>query len=222
MKKVRLLFLLTLPILVCFSCTRIAREQWENGNTKSEITLKGDQRNGPARYWYEDGNIQMECTYQNDRLNGTLTRYYSYPDGTKEEQQNYRNDSLEGPSLAWDRSGNLLVQTQYAKGKPHGTYREFYENKMIKTEGSYVFGNIDGLWLYYDDTGLVIGKGTFKMGNGEQRSFYPGTVRVKMITTYKNNLKDGEETEYSPEGKIIRMRVYSSGKVIEVKTNSIP
>jgi len=222
MKKNRLLIPLGLSILLFVSCTRVATEKWDNGNKKSEITLKGGQRNGPARYWYEDGNIQMECTYKDNLLNGTLTRYYPFPDGTKNEKQNYRNDTLDGAYIVWDRSGNILLETQYSMGKMHGAFREFYENKMIKTEGNYVMGNIDGLWLYFDDTGLVVGKGTFKMGTGVQKSFFPGTEQVKMITHYKNNLKDGEETEYSPEQKIIKTRIYFAGKLVETKADPIP
>jgi antitoxin component YwqK of YwqJK toxin-antitoxin module len=222
MKLTPLVYLLFIPGLLVIACTRVQTEKWPNGNKKSEITMHGGQRNGPAKYWYEDGNIQMECIYKNDRLNGNLIRYFAFPNGSREEQHTYINDTLDGIDLLWDRSGNPLIHSQFSKGKLHGTYREFYENKLIKAEGNYMNGNIDGLWLYYDDTGLVVGKGNFTMGNGEQRSFYTGTQQIKMITPYRNNLRDGTEIEYSPEGKVQRKKIYSAGKVTEVIDTPLP
>ncbi|MEI6456280.1 MAG: hypothetical protein WCO93_08325 [bacterium] len=222
MKLASFAYLFCFPFLLITACTRVQTEKWPNGNLKSEITMHGGQRNGPARYWFEDGNIQMECIYKDDMLNGNLTRYFAYPEGAREEQQTYINDTLDGTDLLWDRAGNVLIQSHFLKGKLHGTYHEFYENKLIKAEGSYVNGNIDGLWLYYDDTGLVVGKGNFTMGNGEQRSFYTGTVKIKMITRYSNNLKDGAEIEYSPEGKVLRKRIYFAGNVNEVIETPLP
>jgi antitoxin component YwqK of YwqJK toxin-antitoxin module len=217
MKRIPALFLSVPILLSIFSCTNVKTEKWPDGSVKSEITIKNGLRNGPARYWYQNGNIQMECGYVDDRLNGLLTRYFPYPGGIREEQQTFRNDTLEGEDLTWDRSGNLRVQAQFSRGRPNGSYREFYENKMIKTEGNYRNGSTDGLWLYYDETGNVIGKGMFKMGDGEQRSFFPGTNRIKMITRYKNNLRDGAETEYSPDGKPLRTRIFCAGKLLEVQ-----
>jgi len=203
-------------LLFFTACSGVKTENWPNGNIKSEITTLHNQRNGPAKYWYEDGTLQMECTYKNNRLEGSLIRYYLK--GFKEEQQKYKNDSLNGPGLFWDRLGNLVIETNYLNGKLHGNYREFYPNKQIKSEGFYIKGNIDGQWLYYNEFGQVIGLGNFHLGNGVQRSFYPENGKVKILTNYKNNLKEGSEIEYSPEGREIIARIFSKGNLIEEKT----
>lgn len=209
------------PVLFWFllfltACSGVKTEKWPNGNIKSEISWHSDQRNGPAKYWYEDGTLQMECNYQNNILNGRLSRYYQ--DGTKKEQQVYKNDTLDGPAFAWDRSGNLAIESNYVKGTYQGNYREFYPNRQIRIEGRYVKGIIDGQWLYFDESGQVIGKGNFHLGDGVQESFYPENGRIKIRTPYKNNVKEGTETEYSPDGRVLNVRIFSGGNLIKVNT----
>ncbi len=209
------------PGTLCFlflmaACSGVKTEKWPNGNIKSEISWHGGQRNGPAKYWYEDGTLQMECAYQNNLLDGRLSRYYQ--NGIKKEQQDYKNDTLNGPAFVWDRSGNLTIESNYAKGTYHGNYREFYPNRQIRIEGIYVKGIIDGQWLYFNESGQVIGKGNFNLGEGVQESFYPENGRIKSRTPYKNNVKEGTETEYAPDGRVLNVKIFSGGKLITVNT----
>jgi len=203
-------------LFLLVACSGVKTEKWPNGYIKSEISMHGKERNGPAKYWYEDGTIQMECTYKKNKLEGILTRYL--PTGYKEELQTYKNDTLNGQNLQWDRLGDLVVEAYYAKGKLHGHYRELYPNKQTKTEGLYVNGDIDGQWLYFDESGQVVGMGNFIRGNGIQKSYYPENGQLKIMTPYKNNFKEGEEIEYSPEGKKMKINIYSKGDLIETKT----
>jgi len=207
------------PILfLSIACSGVKTEKWPNGNIKSEISMHGKERNGLAKYWYEDGIIQMECFFKKNKLDGILTRYFAT--GSKEELQTYKNDTLNGQNLQWDRLGDLVVEAYYVKGKLHGHYRELYPNKQTKTEGIYVNGDIDGQWLYFNESGQVVGQGNFVHGNGIQKSYYPENGHLKIMTPYKNNLKEGQEIEYSPRGKDSIIKIYSNDNLIGVKTIS--
>jgi hypothetical protein len=127
----------------------------------------------------------------------------------------YRRNKLDSLYRLWDGEGRLVSEMHYTDSLPNGPYREFYPNGKVKTEGQYVKGSFDGTWLYYDDEGLIIGKGTFRMGNGSQSAYF-SSGRIKMTTLYRDNLKDGDETYYYPDGRMAEKKVFEKGILKEI------
>lgn len=205
------IIVLFISIMVFSSCSKPEKEFWPNGNLKSEIQYKGEQKEGDARYYYEDGTLQMSCTYHKNKLSGLMTRYYT--NGFKQEEQYYLNDLPDGPGKTWDRLGLLASTVNYSAGKLHGIYREWHPNQVLKTDGVYVNGLFDGQWLYYNDLGFVIGEGVFTDGTGTLKNHYDNG-KIKQVTRYKLNLKEGEEIVYNEDGSVFQIIEYKSGMII--------
>ena len=75
-------------------------------------------------------------------------------------------------------------------------------------------GNVDGKWIYYDISGIIIGYGSFNNGYGVQKGFYDNGM-LKIETNYINNLKEGVETVYDMSGKLQESRTYKNGGLQE-------
>jgi antitoxin component YwqK of YwqJK toxin-antitoxin module len=205
--------LLFVSLLFVFSgCSHTKTEYWPNGNEKSKITLHGKSYEGSAKYWYEDGTIQMECIYHNNLLDGVLTRFYT--SGMPCEVQPYANGKLHGTVKTWDITGKIIAISNYTNGIITGRYIEYYPNAVTKVEGQYYKGNYDGIWFYYDEGGNIIGEGRFKNGTGTQKAFYDNG-KLKKVTHFQNNRKDGEEVYYKPEGTVDYICRFRGGRLIE-------
>ena len=213
MKKIFLVF----PVILVFltACTRTKSEFWPNGAIKSEITLKDNHYEGPAKFYYETGQIQISCTYKNDKLHGQYLIFY--PDGQRKEEQNFWNGVQVGSNKVWDSQGTLIKTANYSDGKLNGRFTEFWPNGSVMTEGEFKNGFYHGYWLYHDYSGSIAGYAKFHLGAGFQKAVYPdGSVR--QITPFSNNLKDGEELFFSPDGKIQKINKYIKGQLFSVKT----
>ena len=79
----------------------------------------------------------------------------------------------------------------------------------------------DGIWLYYDEFGKVTGQGEFTAGNGVQKVYY-ATGQTKQLTHYRNNIKDGDETFYSEDGKITQCIRYREGNALSTSSPASP
>ena len=98
-------------------------------------------------------------------------------------------------------------------GVLNGPYREFHPDNRLKVQGQYLKGFYSGKWLYYDLGGDLVGEAEFIRGTGRQRSFYPDG-KVSHEVHYKNNLKDGEEIEYSGTGKVSSIKTFRNDTLI--------
>lgn len=213
MKKIVLGCLVVMMFLS--ACTRTKKEFWPNGNIKSEITLKRNYYEGPAKFYYETGQVQISCTYKKDKLHGRYLIFH--PDGQKKEEQNFWNGVQVGSNKIWDSHGILIKTANYSNGNLNGRFTEFWPNGSVMTEGEFNNGLYHGYWLYYDYTGSIAGYAKFQMGTGFQKAVYPdGSVR--QITPFSNNLKDGEELLFSPDGKIRKINRYIKGQLSSKKT----
>ena len=206
----RLLLTASFILLILAGCSRVQKEYYPDGELKSEITMSSGKRNGVARYYYESGSVQIECFYRNDTLDSTFTRYYTGE--IREISQDYHKGMLHGKSRYWNPTGQLVIESHYQNGKLHGPYVEYYPNRHVKSEGTYTDGMVDGRWLYYSEAGNIIGTGHFSQGSGEQRSFYEDG-RLHRITSYTNNVKDGPEVTFSPEGTVSEKIYYRQGEL---------
>jgi antitoxin component YwqK of YwqJK toxin-antitoxin module len=209
MFRSRIIAITIIAALLISSCSQqTKKEYWPDGTLKSEIHLKGTIYDGKATWWYENGIKQMECHYKKNQLDSILTRWF--PNGKKQEEQHYRENKKNGVNRGWDIEGNKIFEQFYYNGILNGTFKEWHPNKELKMEGQYRMGKLDGKWLYYDNSGIIIGYGTFSNGDGMQKAFYENG-NLKTETSYINNLKEGVEKIYDITGKLKEARIYKAG-----------
>jgi antitoxin component YwqK of YwqJK toxin-antitoxin module len=206
--SILIIFLLS---IVLVSCRDVQKTYWPNGKLKSVVHLKGNIYHGKAQYYSSTGQIQLECAYQDNQLQGPLIRFYTF--SRKKEEQHYSKGVLDGLSTTWYEDGWKLTETTYLNGVLNGPYREYHPENRIKVEGQYMNGYFSGRWLYYDFSGSVVGDGQFTHGTGIQRLFFPDGSQHRVVH-YKDNLKDGEEIEYSERNKVVSIRIYHNDTLI--------
>lgn len=209
-----LFYLFILFLLISIACTHVKKDYWPGGVLKSEIHYKNDSYDGPAIWYYENGAKQLESFYKNNLLDGKMIRYYE--NGQKEEEQVYANGKMNGKRITWDISGNKTGEISYLSGIPDGPYMEWYPGGNLKVEGANSGGKYNGRWYFYDENGNIIGQSDFVNGNGIQKAFYPDG-KVKRLTPFRNNLKDGNDIYYREDGKIEKTMVYQNGVLVTSK-----
>ena len=127
---------------------------YNNGEKKSEGTLKDGEPDGVWTYWHENGQKESEGTYKNGKEDGKWTRWYE--NGQKRVEKNYK-DGEEIGSTDW----------------------EYYSNGQKRVERNYKDGKEDGKWTYWNEDGreifpiipefVAVKGGTFQMGSNSGR-----------------------------------------------------
>ena len=78
---------------------------------------------------------------------------------------------------------NEVVSSQgYMKnGKPEGYWKTFYPNGTLKSEGNRLSHELDSLWIFYAEDGIISQSITYKEGkkNGGKKSYYPDGIIQK-------------------------------------------
>lgn len=217
-RVIQLLFL----IILCCGCAKKEIRYWKNGSIKSEITYRGGMMNGRAAWYYESGKIQMECYYKDNMLEGKSTRWFE--NGLKEAECYYKDNKLDGVYITWSMESNIVLdiksykakEENYMNGVLQGPYKVWHPNGQLKIEGFYNNGKFDGKWQYRDENGIKIGEGDFTNGSGKQVAWYINGKKMRE-TSYKDNMRDGEEAYYCENGSVEKIILYKKDKFINQK-----
>jgi hypothetical protein len=67
----------------------LAREYYENGQLKMEVSFNNGRENGLKRTWYEDGALAIEGTMKEGQYEGLVTSWK--PNGKKEAEHEFKN-----------------------------------------------------------------------------------------------------------------------------------
>jgi len=220
MKHNPYVFVLAIVIIaIVGACTKTKKEFYAGGELKSEIQYKNKKRNGTAIYYFLTGTQQMLSHYEDDRLNGVLKTWYF--NGNTQREEFYVNDTLHQKSKKYYENGKLQLEVNYDMGKLHGSYLEYHENGQIKVEGSFVHDLYDGEWVYYDVTGILIGRGKYEAGKGIHVSFHYNSGDTLVKTQYLKNEKHGPEIWYNIDGTI-RETVFWENGVFQGRERTTP
>ncbi len=214
---------------------------FKNGRIKTESKYSAGQKNGEEKVFDEkDGRIIETVYYSNDKaeskttLNRTdqknkktgLWRTF-YPDGKIKTECFYTNDTLINDCKEWTEKGTLM------QSRGSGEYREvvevsqtFHPNGKIASFESH-FGKLKhGASSWFDSTDVLLGTNLYNMdtllakgfilSSGIYDSnwvyFYPD-LQKSAEGKYKNGLKTGTWTYYSPTGKVIQKGVFRKGVI---------
>lgn len=192
------------------SCGKNLKKSYnEQGKLISELSYNDAGRlDGKSSWYYPDGTLQLEVWYKDGKMHGPQHRYYET--GTIEEVTIYHNNLKDSISTQYSLNSEKLTEFCYVNDTLHGTYHRWYEGGSLAIEGSYTKGMMDGIWLFYDQAGLVIGKADYVLGNGVQKMYYPNGNPQRVIY-YQNNMKHGPDEFYYPNGKLEKSLLYDKG-----------
>ena len=211
MKKLPIYFLIII-LIAGYSCTRVKETKYPSGTLKSSQQYKGKKQQGVSTWYFENGKKELEVNYLNDKPHGTATRWYQ--SGIRESMDTYVEGKRTGPSRKWDTQGLLIEELNYLNDSLHGNYLLYYENGQVKIEGYYNMGLYDSTWTYFDITGMKVGDGSYKNGNGLQRAFYPNG-KLRLTVPYENNKRNGYEIWYNQQGKEVNRVLYKDDVAVK-------
>lgn len=215
-----------------------------NGNKKSEINMTNGKEDGyyqgyhvtgklEAEGWIKNGEYQGEWVYYDSNGKLSLKRYYldsdlsGYkevfdPNGKKSMEQKYNADVLE-KMTQYDENEKVIAVDSFPKGA--GKYTLLYPNGKVQAQGTFINGNLNGVYktFYFDGspestyfykdgqmdstyTGFYYGgnkqaERQYRVGNaiGKWKAYEEGGT-LSSTTTYVNNLMNGERVYYNTDG----------------------
>lgn len=130
--------------------------------------------------------------------------------GFMSEQINGSNAEL---ATKKDGAGLILEKGIVRDGKKDGIFMTYHNNGRIKTLGSYVNDQLNGVYLELSEREQVEAKSNYLNGilHGPYANYKFG--RPSLELTYQNGLQEGPFTEYSDRGKISKSGIFKAGKL---------
>jgi len=131
----------------------------------------------------------------------------------------YYHDILyTGKFIDYYYNGKKQSEGTLLYGKVNGERKMYYQNGKLIVEGNYSNGVENGIEKEYFEDGSLKQKGEFVNGKeeGAWKMYFPNG-QVKQSSTFINGEMDGETTVYYSTGKILAIEVTKKGKTIPDK-----
>lgn len=208
-----LFWALMLFVLAACNKTSTRKTYWENGQLKSLLSYQSDSiLNGPAVWYYENGRKQQEVNYLANKLEGKSLRWYE--SGKLQSEIWYSNSLKDSISVLYDKDGYKSAVEYYRNDTIEGPYSRYYPHGETMISGFYRKGMMDGSWLFYNVEGQIIGKADYQLGTGIQKAWY-SNGNLSRVIRYVNNLREGAEEYFTPEGQLKKTLYYSAGVLVK-------
>ena len=139
---------------------------YPNGSIKSQGTYLNKKKHNVWLYYNSLGKMMIKENYFRGVIDGEVIYYYD--NNLISEKYTYINGLKNGEANIFYSSGLLNVTCNYLNNKLHGQAKFYYNNqsKKLESEGKYINGLKDSIWIFYNEIGDVI-----KMEN-----YYNGSI----------------------------------------------
>ena len=149
--------------------------------------------------------LKFEGKLINGEINGEGKEYNIYG------KLIFKGEYLNG--LKWNGKGYNNIETEIING--NGKIKEYYQlnPKILKLEGEYIKGKLNGEFKEYYDNGKLKYEGKYlnNQKNGMGKEYYDNN-KLKYIGNYLNGIKNGKGKEFNKKGIIIYKGEYLNGK----------
>lgn len=207
----------------------VTDQEYRIGSLLNQTDYSGGKKTGTKLYtngvpdgkwskYDEAGNIISETEYQM----GKITKDIAYKNGNISSAKYYSNGVPDGKWVDYDdnnqltseivyNSGKIISQKLFKKNVPNGIWKEsdgnkmkvtIYENGIVKDEGNFNKGVLDGMQLEYFDS---ITKKETIYKNGQKIS----------EGAYINNKQDGRWQYWSADGQEVTVKIYEKGQLVK-------
>lgn len=206
-----LLILLTLPML-CFSQKKQKNGPYEtyyqNGKTKTIGNYSENKKTGLWKSFYDNGVLKTESLHDK-ATNLVVTKNVYYRNGKIKTKIKKQPNGKFIEKSYFKNNGNLQYEVNYiieTKDNKQivGSYKDYYSDKKLKTESTYVKGELHGKWKQFYNTGTLNWVVNYKNGYkvGPYKKFHKnGSIQIKGHC--ENNLKNGKEQTLDANGNVI-------------------
>ena len=221
-------------------------EWWEDGEKKVDGTYRYGLMFGRWKFFYEDGKILCAGSYASGKGHHPIAQIKDIPqegikglwtywnkDGRKVEEGYYDKNGVEKGNWAfWDLDGkkhlgkkisHKIFNDKHALKYLDGIFLvtgPLNEEKNIYTQGhgSIRSGRLDGLWTFWNDSGVLSLKKYYKMGTpeGQYTTYHQSGHKmtdgmVKGLNEYGKLIKEGKWLFWDEEGNIKEDVYYING-----------
>lgn len=144
--------------------------QWfPNGVKDCEGKYEGGKQDGQWMYYNESGSPKVTVLYKlgtetkRRYENGTFTEYYD--SGIPKSEMTYTNGKLDGPFTEWyDKGEYVRKPAEDPAMAKEGFMKQTLEGQVVKRQGDYVDGQLEGEVLYYKETGAFDRREVYEAG----------------------------------------------------------
>jgi antitoxin component YwqK of YwqJK toxin-antitoxin module len=153
--------------------------------------------NGFNTFYYPNGKVLSEGYMKDGKPEGYWKTYYTT--GIIKSEGNRRNFQLDSIWIFYNSTGDTITKINYLYGRKNGYYYEYYTDRSkpeyigkVKSKELYVNDVKEGVSYYYYEDG-----------------------RLHETITYKDDLMSGESIEYDVTGRVITIKRYNKGSLVE-------
>ena len=215
----------------------------DNGRVKEKGQYDQGKKNGKWKIYNSKGTLDVIITYKmgeilSEKKPDQITESATYHEnGRIKEQGLTRNGERHGEWKKYDQKGDLLLVAVYELGKVIGKRKpdkveeliEYHSNGRVKSKGLVKNKKRDGTWKVFDNRGKSIKTIVYADGkmisstvhNDEKPKLRDGSAvtyhkngRIKETGKYSKGKKNGTWKEFDKRGKLLKVKIYNFGKVI--------
>lgn len=217
-------------------------KSYRSGDLKGVKKYKNDLLDGEQFSYYDNGQVEQEYIFTNGKPTGKWILYsrdgkiknITYYQGNKTKSEDYidgklvhvlkSKNNLSVSSRKFFLDGKIKEAIDYKKGKKHGTEKMYYKNGILKKIQHYKNGTMHGAFKFFYEDGNIMEEGIYKNGKHKEIAhykkgelthltiFYDDGI-FKKVTTFANDLKDGEEKEYYNNKRLKNIYNYKAGNL---------
>jgi len=122
---------------------RIKKAYYDNGNLKSEITIKNKRKNGPAKKYYTTEELHTIVNYTDNIKEGEAVWYYK--SGQPYRITQYKNNKIIGTRKLFYEDGQLMAEIPYKDNEPQIGLKEYNKNGALLTNYPHIVFNTNDL-----------------------------------------------------------------------------
>jgi antitoxin component YwqK of YwqJK toxin-antitoxin module len=142
---------------------------YPSSKVKAIVKHNDKSNRSEAFFYHETGKLMSYGFYKNAKKDSVWMNFG--PSGKISNTETYKNDSLDGkktifyvPEITTDQSKIVSAVHYFSNGKPHGEWIEYFNDKTIKSKGTYTDGKKTGVWESYHTTGAKMTMERYKSG----------------------------------------------------------
>lgn len=189
------------------------KNYWDNGKLKNKSSFKKGLLQGEWFSYTPEGVLVLEGHYKNNLQVKEWRDYYN--NGRLKEVNHYKIFTRKNYA-----NGVAVMGMKETVSEPHGKYEAYSQiDFQIKAKGQYKKGVKHGTWYDYYPGG-VVPTIISEYKNGKLHGTFKQLGRrgeVMHEINYKDGLKDGLFTIYTPNGQIAVQKMFSKGREMRKK-----